>query len=272
MKPKQLIFKILGRRSTKKLFYKLRRKLKPHFSESEIIADFFFDFVKPAYKCVMIDVGVHFGESCSEYAAAGWQVLGFEPDPNNRAKIPSIKGLRLFPFAVSDKDHEIVNFYTSRVSSGISSLSAFHPSHLPATQVKTITLRTILQQEKIERVDFLKIDIEGHDLFALKGFPFEIYQPLVILCEFEDYKTVPNGYTYTTLGNFLLEKGYVVYLSEWKPIVQYGTQHEWESIRLYPVRLHNAQGWGNFIAVQPAYQETFERAMNRYLAFIQQFS
>lgn len=268
---KTLIYRILGRRNTKIIFYRLRPNRKPHFSESEIIADFFFDFVKPAYRAVMIDVGVHFGESCAEYAQAGWRVLGFEPDPNNRAKIPALKGLQLFPWAVSNRDNQIVNFYTSRISSGISSLSAFHSSHLPATQVKTVTLRRILREEKIDRVAFLKIDIEGHDLFALKGFPFETCHPLVILCEFEDYKTVANGYTYTTLGDFLLEKGYVVYLSEWKPIVQYGIQHEWDSIRPYPCRLHNAQGWGNFIAVLPDYQATFEQAMNRYLQFIKPY-
>lgn len=269
---KNLIYRLIGRRNTKKLFYWLRPNRKPHFSEAEIIADFFFDFLKPAHPCTMIDVGVHFGESCAEYAAAGWRVIGFEPDPNNRAKIPPIKGLQLLPLAVSDQDNQVVNFYTSRISSGISSLSAFHSSHLPATQVKTITLRTILQQEKVVQVDFLKIDIEGHDLFALKGFPFETCQPTVIICEFEDYKTVPNGYTYTTLGDFLCNKGYLVYLSEWKPIVQYGTQHEWDSIKPYPSRLQNAQGWGNFIAVLPDYQALFEQALQRYLHFIRQYS
>ena len=267
---KPLIYKLLGRHNTKKLFYKLRPARQPHFSEAEIIADFFFDFLKPTQQCVMIDVGVHYGESCAEYAAAGWQVIGFEPDPKNRAKIPPIKGLKLFDMAVSNQDDQVVSFYTSRVSSGISSLSAFHSSHLPATQVKTITLRTIIQKEQLNRVDFLKIDIEGHDLFALKGFPFESMTPSVILCEFEDYKTVSNGYTYTTLGDFLLDKGYLVYLSEWQPIIQYGTQHQWDSIRPYPTRLNNAQGWGNFIAILPEFRSQFEQAMNRYLNFIRQ--
>lgn len=266
---KQLIYKLLGRRNTKKLFYALRPSRKPVFSEAEIIADFFFDCLKkPVEQCVMIDVGVHYGESCAEYAAAGWLVIGFEPDPKNRAQIPPMSGLKLFSQAVSNRDDQVANFYTSRISSGISSLSAFHDSHLPATQVRTITLRTVMQKEKISTVDFLKIDIEGHDLFALKGFPFERCMPTVILCEFEDYKTVPNGYTYITLGDFLVDKGYQVYLSEWKPIVQYGMQHEWDSIRPYPTRLNNAKGWGNFIAVLPEFQPVFEQVMNRYLQFI----
>jgi FkbM family methyltransferase len=265
---KHLIYRLLGRRNTKKLFYKLRPTRKPHFSEAEIIADFFFDFLQPKHPCIMIDVGLHFGESCAEYAAAGWQVIGFEPDPSNRAKIPLMKGLEVFAFAVSNVDNQLVKLYASPISSGISSLSAFHPSHLPVAQVQTITLRSILRQKQIQRVDFLKIDVEGHDLFVLKGFPFEACKPTIILCEFEDYKTVPNGYTYQTLGEFLLDKGYAVYLSEWKPIVRYGAPHEWNDIRHYPCHLQNAQGWGNFIAVLPDYQATFEQALQRYLQFI----
>ncbi|MCS6967776.1 MAG: FkbM family methyltransferase [Cytophagales bacterium] len=272
MSIKFLLYKVLGRRNTKKIYYRLRTSKKPHFSEAELIADFFFDFLKPVYRCVMIDVGVHHGESCAEYAAAGWQVIGFEPDPNNRDKIPFMKNLQLFPLAVSDQDNQIANLYTSRISSGISSLTAFHASHMPATQVKTVTLRTILRQEKVSRVDFLKIDVEGHDLFVLKGFPFERYTPFIILCEFEDYKTVPNGYTYTTLGDFLVDKGYKVYLSEWKPIIEYGIPHEWDNIRPYPCRLNNAKGWGNFIAVLPHWEQPFEQALNRYLRFLNDYN
>jgi FkbM family methyltransferase len=259
---KQLIFNLLGRRSTKNLYYKLAGK-KPYFSESEIIIDYFYQHKR---KGIMLDVGVHFGESCIPYSELGWQIYGFEPDPDNRAKIPSIPLLKLFHDAVADKDGQIVNFYASEESSGISSLSSFHSSHRPIAQVKTVTLDTVITQEKIQKVDFLKIDIEGHDLFALKGFPFKKMSPEIILCEFEDYKTVPVGYTYKDLGDFLLDKGYVVYLSEWQPIIKYGTSHQWRSLLPYPTKLADARGWGNFIAVKSEAKEKFEVALDRYLA------
>jgi FkbM family methyltransferase len=258
---KKLIFNILGRRNTKNLYYKLANK-KSYFSEAEIILDYFYTYQR---KGLMVDVGVHFGESCLPYSELGWNIIGFEPDPKNRSKIPPIPNLKLYQDAVSNKDGEILMFYGSEESSGISSLSSFHATHRPIAQVKTTTLSTILDKENISQIDFLKIDIEGHDLFALKGFPFDKYSPEVILCEFEDYKTVPVGYTYKDLGNFLLEKNYEVYLSEWKPIIKYGSQHEWRNIRLYPIKLEDARGWGNYIAVQKGAKVRFEKVLNQYL-------
>ena len=258
---KQLIFSILGRRNTKNLYYKLSGR-KPYFSEAEIILDYFYQHKR---KGIMLDVGVHFGESSIPYSELGWEIYGFEPDPENRTKIPNIPHLKLFTDAVSDKDGQVVNFYTSAESSGISSLSSFHSSHQPIAQVKTTTLANVINNENISQVDFLKIDIEGHDLFALKGFPFKKLRPEVILCEFEDYKTVPVGYTYKDLGDFLLEKGYDVYLSEWQPIIKYGTSHQWRSLLPYPTKLTDARGWGNFIAVKTEVKDKFEVILNQYL-------
>lgn len=258
---KKLIFTILGRRTSKRLYYTLTRK-KPYFSEAEIIIDYFYAYQR---KGLMIDVGVHFGESCVPYSELGWSIIGFEPDPYNQKKIPVIQGLKLYQEAVSNKDGEVLTFYASNESSGISSLSSFHASHRPVAQVKTISLRAVVEKEGIQKVDFLKIDIEGHDLFALKGFPFEKCTPEIILCEFEDYKTVPLGYTYKDLGDFLLEKGYVVYLSEWYPIVRYGSQHQWRNIRLYPTKLEDARGWGNYIAVKESEKDRFAKILHQYL-------
>ncbi len=258
---RKLIFSIFGRRTTKKLYHTLTRK-KPYFSEAEIIIDYFCTYPR---KGLMIDVGVHFGESCLPYSELGWSIIGFEPDPHNRKKIPTIQGLKLYEEAVSNKDGEVLTFYASDVSTGISSLSSFHTSHRPIAQVKTLSLKTVIEKEKIEKVDFLKIDIEGHDLFALKGFPFAHCLPEIILCEFEDYKTVPVGYTYKDLGDFLLEKGYAVYLSEWHPIIKYGSQHQWRHIRPYPTKLADARGWGNYIAVRAPEKDRFEKVLNQYL-------
>ncbi|MCU0451974.1 MAG: FkbM family methyltransferase [Bernardetiaceae bacterium] len=198
----------------------------------------------------------------------GWQVIGFEPDPANRAKIPPLPGLKLYENAVADQAGLTVPFYASEVSTGVSSLSSFLTSHRPVATVTTVTLAQIVAQDRVEKVDFLKIDIEGHDLFALKGFPFAQLQPEVILCEFEDHKTVPNGYTYQQLGDFLVAQGYQVYLSEWYPIVQYGTQHRWRQMIPYPARLADARGWGNFVAVRPRDPAAWERAVARYRKFI----
>ncbi len=116
-------------------------------------------------------------------------------------------------------------FYTSNESTGVSSLSAFLPSHQLANIVSTVTLSEFLLEQNLDRVDYLKIDTEGFDLMVLQGVAWEEIQPTVILCEFEDAKTQKLGYTYENLADYLLGKGYHVLVSEWRPIARYGEQH-----------------------------------------------
>jgi len=243
---KRVLKRTLGRRRTRHLIAKLRGRANS-FLETEMILEYF----ERRPKGTMVDVGAHFGESFMEYLDDDWRILAFEPDPQNRqqlGKICDVRRIRLLDEAVSDKEIENASFFASDESSGISSLSAFRPTHHEVRRVRVTTLSKVLANEGIPQVDFLKIDTEGHDLFVLKGFPWEQQQPEVILCEFEDSKTLPLGYNYRTMGDFLVNKGYRVFLSEWYPIVRYGVQHSWRSLADYPANLQDPNAWGNFVA------------------------
>ena len=80
--------------------------------------------------------------------------------------------------------------------------------------MRLTTLDNLLAEQGIGQVDFLKIDTEGHDLFVLKGFPFSRVKPDVILCELEDAKSIPLGYDFQQMGDYSVEKGDQVFLSE----------------------------------------------------------
>jgi len=218
-----------------------------NYEEAEWIYKF---FQKNSKKGIMIDVGAHHGESFAPYLRLGWTIYAFEPDPSNYKQIPRSQKLNLFNFAISDHEEDSIPLYSSDESSGISSLSAFRHTHKEIAKVGLTTLRKMIELEEISTVEYLKIDAEGHDLFCLKGFPFEKIRPEVILCEFEDDKTRPLGYTYNDLGKLLLEKGYNVLLSEWEPIARYGIRHKWRAIKEFPSQLDNDDAWGNFIALK----------------------
>ena len=51
-------------------------------------------------------------------------------------------------------------------------------------------------------------------------------------------------------GDLVIGLGYRVWLSEWHPIVRYGGNHRWRSVRPYPCELAGAGAWGNFIALR----------------------
>ena len=102
----------------------------------------------------------------------------------------------------------------------------------------------------LKNVDFLKIDTEGYDLMVLKGFPFDTIKPKVILTEFENSKTIPLGYNFNDLANYLVDNHYFVAVSEWYPVVRYGGNHKFRGITFYPCDLIDENATGNLIASQ----------------------
>jgi FkbM family methyltransferase len=215
---------------------------------------------------LMVDVGAHFGSSLTRFADDGWQVLAIEPDPQNRAiLVGRVRGrgnVIIDGRAIGERDGEVVTLYTSDVSTGISTLAPFHPSHRATSEVETVRLDTLLASQDV--VTVLKTDLEGYDLPALQTFPWGRLHPRAVVCEFEDRKTVPLGYTYHDLGTYLVQQGYAVFVSEWWPVVEYGRQHRWRSLRRFPSELIDRTGWGNFIAVEADLSETVVGVASRW--------
>lgn len=204
---------------------------------------------------VLVDVGAHIGSSLLPFAREGWTIFAFEPDPMNRAvlleNVAGFENVHVDDRAISSRDDDEVALYTSDVSTGISSLSAFHPSHQPTAVVRTVRLDTFLGD--LGPVGLLKTDTEGHDLPVLQTYPWasESARPHAVVCEFENRKSEPLGYFFEDLADFLVGQGYVVLVSEWFPIVRYGQLHRWRSVYRYPAALADPAGWGNLIAVEP---------------------
>jgi FkbM family methyltransferase len=203
---------------------------------------------------VMVDVGGHHGHALEPFALDHWVVHAFEPDPVNRRQLErrwgGWPGVRIDDRALSDREAASAPFYRSAVSDGISSLHPFHPSHTQGPAVAVTTLAAYTLEAGLDRVDLLKVDAEGHDLNVLKGVPWERIQPGVVVCEFDEGKgrSLPDGYQ--ALGAFLVGLEYLILVSEWEPIVEYGRNHRWRRFVQYPAALLDAAAWGNLIAVR----------------------
>ena len=199
----------------------------------------------------MLDIGAHHGTSLAPFAADGWTIHAFEPDPANRAALEAAFGehanVIVVPAAVSDEAGEMPLF-TSELSTGISSLAAFTPTHTRFTTVPVITLKQYMADVGVSAIDFMKIDVEGFELNVLTGHDWSV-KPEMIVLEFEDAKTVPLGYSWNDLAMNLVDRGYAVFVSEWFPIERYGASHRWRRLARYPTELVDADGWGNLIAV-----------------------
>lgn len=239
----------------------MRRVRGPAFDEVAIV----YEALRREGPGLLVDVGAHFGSSLRRFADDGWRVIAIEPDPKNRAvlveRMQGRENVIVDARAIGERDGEILSLYTSDVSTGISALAPFHPSHRATSEVETVRLDTLLASAG--RVTALKTDLEGYDLLALRTFPWDRLHPRAVVCEFEDRKTVPLGYTYHDLGSYLVEQGYSVFVSEWFPVVEYGRRHRWRSLRRYPSELEDEAAWGNFIAVDADLNEAILRAAKR---------
>ncbi len=235
-----------------------------HFDETYLISRLMINDSNS--KKVMVDVGAQHGSSLSPFAQNGWRVLAFEPNSINRKKLIALHGnkenVTIDTRAVADCEQKNVAFYTSEVSTGISGMLAFHPSHEEAGEVDVTTVKNIIKENSITKIDFLKIDVEGYDLSVLRGVPWETHKPAVIECEFEDAKTKLLGHNWRYICDYLAEKGYTVYVSEWHPIIRYGIPHDWCALNKYPCELANEESWGNLLAFL---EDPGEREIEKHL-------
>lgn len=223
------------------------REAGAHIDELKI----FYPFI-PRSNGTMIDVGAHKGESFMRFHNRGWTIYAFEPDPGlygqlcqKTVNLPRIMLDSRAVFHVSDRE---LPWHTTPDSTGAGSIHPFSASHVKTGTVSTVTLADTVAQYDIQHLDLLKIDAEGFDFMVLQGFPFELLRPDFIICEFEDAKTVPLGYTTYEMAEKLRKHGYTLYISEWHPIIRYGILHQWHGFRPWPSQLHNARAWGNILA------------------------
>lgn len=225
------------------------RDCKAQLNEEEMISRYFGD-----RQGVMIDVGANFGNSCDVYLGKDWTVHAFEPDPDNRRELlkiwASCDRLIVNEEAVSDKSGQKVPFYASAESTGVSGMSAFTNGHKQIGTVETVTLHDYCRKAGLEHIDFLKVDVEGFDKFVLDGFPWETNKPDVVLAEYDDAKTIPLGYSAHDLAKVMVGQGYVVYVSEWHPVIRYGIAHDWKQLIRYSDELDLSKTWGNMIGLR----------------------
>ena len=243
----------LGKKTISVIQLRMIKLLYSQIDENELCAQ----LVMSIRSCgVMVDIGAHHGTALKPFLDNNFVVYAFEPDKKNREQLStnfqtSVDDvLHIDPRAVSDQNSSGNIFYSSELSNGISGLSAFDESHSKSGVVDTVTLETFCNEKKLTAIDYLKIDTEGFDFNVLKGLNFEKITPQVILCEFEDRKTLPLGYKWTDLANFLESQGYIVLVFEWYPIRQYGDQHRFRELKRYPCLLRKDNAWGNLVAVR----------------------
>lgn len=174
---------------------------------------------------VFADIGANQGEF-SLYAASRLKegtVLAFEPVASTRNlliennRLNNFSNIKIFDFGLSDIEAEIP-IYTSLDHTahagrheGLSSLYKSNDrSHIE--QMVTVKNFDDIFYDKLAKLDFVKIDIEGAELFALRGMKNSLlkFKPLILI---EINEETFNAAQYATkdLLEFLKEFNYEFY-------------------------------------------------------------
>ena len=175
---------------------------------------------------IIFDVGAYIGEISQTYRAMlpRGSLYCFEPFPGSFRELktqladPSAK---LYQVAVSDQIGKI----RFNVNADLSCNSIFpRPQNEPAyysaqaqnvdqIEVETITIDSFCDKENIERIDILKLDVEGAELKALRGAHNMLSTHAVILI-YTEVMFVPHyegGCLFHEIAGFLRQYDYTLF-------------------------------------------------------------
>ncbi len=143
---------------------------------------------------VIFDVGAHTG-TYSRHLVERFpdaQVHAFEPNPKSRAMFDNERGLvNLHPIGLGSKPGTLTLF--DRIDDSGSAHASLYPSVMSEihhvgqveTDVTISTLDLVCGELGVERIDFLKIDVEGHELAVLTGSERMLAGGAIGLIQFE---------------------------------------------------------------------------------------
>jgi FkbM family methyltransferase len=156
--------------------------------EEWLIRDFFQDRREGFF----VDVGAnHYRTFNNTYyleRTLGWSGIAIEPQSTFAAEYGRHRPRTRFrSFFVSDVSDEQAKLYVLEnrplVSSGAKSFTTRAGSDVKAITVPTVTLNDLLTAERVERFDFLNMDIELWEPKALAGFDISRFQPSLVCIE-----------------------------------------------------------------------------------------
>jgi len=196
-----------------KIFDSIKRgdqKLHSLSNQDYIIKETFFKEKKNGFYC---DIGGNHPvrlNNTKYFEELGWSGIVFEPLPHFAKLWKKHRKAKFFPFALSNREGS-TSFIVDQHGDG-------ETSHIKATsldlnntdeieiKVKTRIFQNVINEEKYTHINYISLDVEGHEMNALKGIDFKKTKI--------DVLTVENISGYRRRGddnirNFMFENDYI---------------------------------------------------------------
>jgi len=178
---------------------------------------------------IIFDIGAHnFNDSINikiNFPSA--TVYAFEAYKNNCEKFGTNAinhNIQVFNLAISDKVGK-TKFYNSETLNGMEWTCSgsilqptkeegvtIHPGLIynrEGIDVETVTIEYFCEENDIDNVDFIHMDIQGAEYYAIKGMGERI-KPKIIYCETFEYDSYENSLSRDDLDNLLFSLGYSI--------------------------------------------------------------
>lgn len=164
---------------------------------------------------VFFDLGANIGLYSLNLFRKAKDVFAFEATKTTYDKLRGtierngIKNVHLNFNAVDDKDDKEVSIFLgdSSLGSKTNGSNSMHSGSVEVNRVRTIRLDTYIEDEGVSNIDIIKIDIEGNELYALKGGVKSIkkFRP-IIFCEINPGLNLKAGYSAKELYDFIIKE------------------------------------------------------------------
>lgn len=139
--------------------------------------------------------------------------IGFEPNPENFAKLRSDDRTTYLQLAISDRSGTLPFHAYKTVGSLVErrDRSAMFAEDFETIEVEVGTLASLRDQGTIPRLDAIKTDVERHDYFAVKGAgKYLASETLAVISEFE-YHSQEQGSRFRDLDELLTSSGFLLF-------------------------------------------------------------
>ena len=227
-------------------------------------SSFFYDSFEPAERAfvrrflqpgmTVLDIGAHQGLYtllASKSVGPTGRVFAFEPSPREQRalrlnlRLNRCNNVRMQSVALGDQEGQADLYIASIQQTGFNSLRRQSIS-TPTTQLKVLVKRLDdwLREAKVDRVDFIKLDVEGGELAVLQGGTslLERRPRPVILAELEDARSESWGHRAKDTAALMQTLGF-----QWFRLLQDGI--------LERMPENPDQYEGNFVAVPDEHME-----------------
>jgi len=187
---------------------------------------FFTDLFKPNY--TIIDIGANIGATVLKYSklATEGKVFGFEPSKKNfkrltdHIKLNNISNIVPLNFGLGSEKSTLKLFEVVESNPGMNRILQNQDENFNFEEIEINVLDTWIEENKITKIDCIKIDVEGFEMEVLKGAyrTLEVFKPILFI-EVIDSNLKENNSSALDVYNYLSNFNYTIYKAYNKQIL-----------------------------------------------------